>query len=380
MTGGTSGVRVCHLLAGDQWAGAEMQVADLLRGLAGREGFELSAVLFSEDRLARELRECGVVVHVLDENDLGRLGVLRRAAAVLRRLRPHILHTHRYKGNVIGAIAGRWAGIRRFVRTAHGMMEPWEGFDRGKMGIYDALDGVVDRWGVDRVIAVSSDLAAKLAARVPSERIVVVRNGLDPRRIPPGSPRATRADLGLIDDGPLFGTVGRLTPVKGLEYFVEAARGILEHEADARFVIVGDGASRDTLVTRVRELGLTDRVRFLGFRHDAVRITGALDVFVMPSLHEGLPMALLEAMVLGKPIVASDVGGIPEVLHDDGGWLVPPRDVGALVRACVSAARKRESGDVATLAAARRREIESLARRMCRETEDVYRELHAVGA
>jgi glycosyltransferase involved in cell wall biosynthesis len=163
-------------------------------------------------------------------------------------------------------------------------------------------------------------------------------------------------------------------PVKGLGYFLEAARDLLEALPEARFLIIGDGPLRSDLERRARELGIAHAVQFSGFRPDVLNVVNALDVFVMPSIHEGLPMALLEAAALGKPIVASDVGGIPEVLHDLQGWLVPPRDVPALTRACLKAVTSGRDGGCGD-AATRANQIAELAQTMCAETCALYLDL-----
>ena len=372
----TGVLHVCHMIGGEQWAGAEVQMAHLLSGLARYEELDLSAILFADGRLAQHLRQSRIAVHVVDEAGAGRIGLVRRVASALRSRPVDILHTHGYKGNVIGALTGRWAGVRSFVRTAHGRMEPWEGIDRPKMNLYAALDHLVDRYAVDRVIAVSSDLYQDLASRLPAGRVALIRNGIDPRRVEAiVQPRELRQQLGLAQENPLFGTVGRLTPVKGLEYFLQAARRILVLLPDAQFLIVGEGPLQPELQRRARELGIERAVSFLGFRPDVPDITNMLDVFVMPSLHEGLPLALLEAMVLGKPIVASAVGGIREVLHDPRGWLVPPGDVGALQDACLEALAAARNGSRAGVTPGRLQEVGNLASAMCERTRALYREL-----
>ena len=365
-------VRVAHLITGDLWAGAEVQVAHLLSGLAECRELKLGAVLFADGRLAQELRENGIWVSVLREKDLGALRLVRALGRVLRRHEVEVLHTHGYKESILGAVAGRWAGVRRYVKTEHGRVEPSRAWDGMKMSVYRRVDQWVARRASDRVIAVSLDLYRHLTTCLPEGRVVLIRNGVDPRRIVVGvSPAEVRRRLGIGEDAPLFGTVGRLVPVKGLAYFLEAARGLLEVLPEARFLVVGDGPLRPELERRARELGIARAVKFSGFRADVLDIVNALDVFVMPSIHEGLPMALLEATALGKPIVASAVGGIPEVLDDLRGWLVPPRDVPALTRACLTAV----TTDHDAVRPKRRREVVELAQAMCAQTCDLYRDL-----
>src|SRR5262245_25263260 len=161
------GMRVAHLIEGDQWAGAEVQVAHLLTGLAESHELELSAVLFAEGRLAQELRSNGISVSVLTEQNLGPLGLVWELRQALRRHAVEVLHTHGYKETILGAVAGRCAGVRWYVKTEHGRMEPACGWDRAKMSLYLWLDHWVARAATDRVIAVSLDLYRHLTTALP---------------------------------------------------------------------------------------------------------------------------------------------------------------------------------------------------------------------
>jgi glycosyltransferase involved in cell wall biosynthesis len=169
-------------------------------------------------------------------------------------------------------------------------------------------------------------------------------------------------------------------PVKGLDDFLQAAVTIRTALDGARFLVVGEGPLRPELERRARELGIEDATQFLGFRADAVNVINLLDVFVMPSLHEGLPMALLEAMVLGKPIVATSVGGIPEVLRDLHSWLVPPREPRALASACCQAFAAATSRTNAFTLQKRIEEIDHLASAMVEQTRRLYRDVAAAKA
>ncbi len=218
-------LRVCHMIAGDQWAGAEVQMAHLLWGLAQYEELDLSAVLLAEGCLAEELRQAGVFVTVVNEEKLGRLRMLRDIAKALGQRKVAIVHTHGYKTNILGCLAGRSAGVRWFVKTMHGQKEPWQGIDPLKMSFYMGLDYLGNRLSTDRVIAVSSDLYADLVSRLPARRVKLIRNGVDPARIKPTMPRTVlRRQMGVTEDTPIFGTAGRLMPVKGLDYFYRQPR------------------------------------------------------------------------------------------------------------------------------------------------------------
>ncbi|MCL2822536.1 MAG: glycosyltransferase [Polyangiaceae bacterium] len=197
----------------------------------------------------------------------------------------------------------------------------------------------------DHVVAVSHDLQRTLAHRVkPTAPVHVIHNGIDGSRFDLGAGAVgrdeVRAELGVGGGEILLGAGVVLSKQKGLEYLLEAARTVISEEPRARFVLAGDGPLREQLERKAGELGLGDRFRFLGYRSDMHRVISALDVYVLSSLWEGLPLALLEALAMGKPIVATRVGGNPEVVLDGvNGFIVPPRDVGALSHALLQVCR-----------------------------------------
>jgi protein-tyrosine-phosphatase len=167
-----------------------------------------------------------------------------------------------------------------------------------------------------------------------------------------------RQELGIGPRTLLIGTAGRLSPVKAHRGFLRAARLMLQHEGDARFVIVGDGPLRDELVAFASQLGIDRECLFLGARADTFDLIAAMDIFVLPSLHEGIPMALLEAMALERPVVATAVGGVPEVVtHGTDGLLVQPSDEQALADACLELARDRRRAQ--TIGARARKTVEA---------------------
>ena len=151
-----------------------------------------------------------------------------------------------------------------------------------------------------------------------------------------------RDELGVPPDSVLIGTAARLTAVKAQDDFIRAAQLMLARHPNFRFVLVGEGPEERTLKALARQMGIEGHIVFAGGRRDVHDLIAAMDVFVLPSLAEGMPMALLEAMALGTPVVATAVGGVPELIaHQSNGMLVPARDPGALADACVELALNR---------------------------------------
>jgi glycosyltransferase involved in cell wall biosynthesis len=329
-------VRVCHFASGDLWAGAEVQVAAMLAALKQFPDLELSALLLNGGRLSDELARSGIPVTVCDE---ARLGIARLLAAVtvhLKKTRPQIVHSHRYKEHILGALAGRLSQHPLTIQTYHGLEENLPGWAGLKMGLYNRINAAVSRSTADGIVGVSSGITRVLEGRYPSADVRCIRNGIDVERVVPTLARSmTRAQLGIGPDTYLIGTVGRLMPIKGFEYLIDAFARLarLAGPKEKRLVIVGDGPLRAALEQCAERHGVSRAVTFLGTRTDVYNLMAAFDVFVLSSLYEGVPMVLLEAMAIGVPIVASCVGGVPEILEDGKhALLVPAKNAGALAR------------------------------------------------
>jgi glycosyltransferase involved in cell wall biosynthesis/protein-tyrosine-phosphatase len=332
-------MRVCHIMSADLWAGAEVQVATTAACLVNQPAVQLSAVLLNEGPLAVELRRLGVRVSVVDETRTTALGIVIALVRFLREQQIELVHTHRYKDTVLGLIAARIAGVPYAVRTMHGLREPMTGWAHVKFGVYEALEKAALHCCADQVIAVSRHMAGILRnSGYPADRITHVHNGIDVGAVLATRRREdVRRELGIDAETYLIGTVGRLSPVKGHSSFLRAAWLVLHKQPRAKFLIVGDGPLSAELHAMAVALRVDGACLFAGHRTDVHDLLAAMDVFVLPSLSEGIPMALLEAMALGTPVVATAVGGVPEVVrHRANGLLVHSGDERALADACAA--------------------------------------------
>lgn len=362
-----------HVASGDLWAGAEVAVAGLLPAL--KLHYDVGALIFNEGLLAQRLREKGIRVYVVQEKgSLRDVPMLIRMKKIVKNDKAELLHTHGYKENVLGVLAGKLAGVKRFVCTEHGASEPFGGFARFRNGISLSLDRFVGRYGIDKIISVSEDLRRSLVGEYGTEKVVTIHNGIPCKPTPGTDKTKKKLELGIPLDKRIAGTMGRLQPVKGIHHFLEAARTIVETREDVVFMIVGDGPLESVLKEMAQELGIHDHVFFLGFREDAIEVLSIMDVFVLTSLHEGIPLSLLEAMYLGLPVVATRVGGMPEVVEDGrSGLLVAVGDERAIAGAILAmlSPRGEEIGREA-----KRRVLEEFSlERMTEGTEEVYRQL-----
>lgn len=271
---------------------------------------------------------------------LAQLRRLNEVRGYIHARQPDLVHTYFFWPIIYGRLLKRMGVVRHLVENREDQgfnLSPWN---------YRLLRATADL--PDRVICVSEAVRRVVVERegVEKERAVVIHNGVTlPESMPGGAHRhEVRAELGLGDDHPVVGMVANLNrEVKGVGYFVEAMPLILEEVADARFVIVGGGPDEHSLRSRARDLGLGDRVVFAGFRPDIERFYSLMDISVLTSLSEGLSMTLLESMSFGLPVVATRVGGNPEIVRDGKtGFLVPARDPEALAHRIVKLLRNRE--------------------------------------
>jgi glycosyltransferase involved in cell wall biosynthesis len=250
--------------------------------------------------------------------------------AVLRRERIDAIHSHGYRADVIALAAARLLGLP-VVATCHGFVRN----DR-RLTLYGRLDVFLLRY-FQRVIAVSGRMRDDLIAQgLSPERVAVLQNAIELpcQSAVEAAGRDTRLRLGLRRDEFVFGYVGRLSPEKGVQHLIDAVRMQPGDEGPWRLLIVGDGPQRRELEASVSAAALGDRVTFAGFHAETSGWYAAMDAFVLPSLTEGTPLALLEAMAHRVPVVASAVGGVPAIVSDHiNGLLVPPADAAALAAA-----------------------------------------------
>lgn len=328
---------VCHIASGDLWAGAEAQIAMLLRSLAARNEFDLCAILLNPGRLAREIERIGIEVKVIPESQTGFWEIYSQAAGFLNNRGIRILHSHRYKENVLAAMLARRCRIPFVVRTQHGLPEPLAGLKHLKHRGLQVLDRFVAWHYTDRVISVSSEMCQHLARQIGAQKIVVIPNGVDRSVVRSGfSAAEAKERLGIPADCVVAGAAGRLEPIKRLDIFLNAARIIAAEKPGVRFVIAGEGGELAKLRALAQSLKLSDRVLFLGHRDDVYDVLRAMDIIILCSDHEGMPMVLLEALSLGVVVVAREVGGLPEVIQNGvNGMIVSSGEPGALARACM---------------------------------------------
>ncbi len=363
-------IRVLLFIKGLGLGGAERLLERAVPYLDRRRfDYQVAYLLPWKDALVEPFRAVGIPVHCLEFRRIVDVGVLSRVVALLRRERIDLIHAHLPLPGVLARLARRRAGVRWMVYTEHSLPSRHRFVTR-------ALNAATYRMN-DAVIAVSQAVAtqARRYLRGSHTRLVVIPNGIDAVEFKKQAAdhEGVCREFGFPPDALVVIHVGNLRPVKGHRYLLAAARQVVDQEPRARFLLVGTGPLAGQLQGEARGLGLDGYVTFAGFRADATALLGGADLFVLSSLDEGLPVSLLEAMALGRPAVATRVGGIPEVvLPGETAVLVDPMDAAALAAGMLDLLRDPERrGRMGAAARGHVSEQYGMAR-MVAAVEDVY--------
>ena len=332
----THKAHVLHLIDGLTFGGAETLLRDLASGLEKR-GYRVTVGYSTPGPFVQELADKGLTLKRIPRLAMIDPIFLLRMVRLMRLDPPQIVHTHLFKSDFHGRIAARLAGVPIVVSTLHNN-DSW-----AKNRILGRIYGATARFA-DRLIAVSPEVREYHLDKtgVPVNKIMVIENGVDVAAFSghEAGAKAVRTEFGIAPTAPLFGIIGRLKPQKDLPTFLLAAVEILRQQPDARFLVVGDGPLREELEAQAKELDLFPALIFTGMRKDISTIMAALDVLVLSSLWEGLPVILLEAMAAARPVVSTAVDGVKSVvLPDESALLVNTGSPSALADACVKLVR-----------------------------------------
>ncbi|MEQ1729852.1 MAG: glycosyltransferase [Vicinamibacterales bacterium] len=377
----TERVRVLQVITGFS-AQAPAQSASLVAKYLDPRRYAVTAVSLrhhsaQSSPTVAELERCGIPHLSLDAGGQVDLAALARLFRLFRRIRPAVVHSHAFRADAWCSLAGRMAGVPHLVCTVRNHDRDVLRMERDRLTA--SLSAAAAAWALrraDAVVAVSEGIAGYVSGEgVPADRVHVIRNGFDFDRLG-GEARQVRAALGWSPEDVVIGTLAILQPRKGLTYLIEAARSVVAAHPRVRFFIAGEGPQRAELEDAIKRYDLAPRVELLGERRDALDLLRASDVFVLPSLFEGLPRSLLEAMAIGVMPVVTDIGGSREAVEDGvSGLVVPAADAPAL-----AAALNRAAGDASLrgrLAAAASDRVRSSfdARATARAHEALYESL-----
>lgn len=322
-------LHVTHAVLSLDCGGLERIVVDLVR--AGAELDQRSSIICLErtGTLASQAEDLGARVVCLDKRPGLRLGLVRALKTVLRELNPDVLHTHQVTPLFYAGPAAKAVGVPLVVHTEHGRhytdnkRARWLGWVAGKFAA--------------KFFCVTAKIAEEVLAFgvAPRRKIQVVTNGIATHRFREGQHRTeTRRALGIAPDAPVIGTTGRLDEIKRQDVLIRAFAQVQARLPTAELLLVGDGPLKCDLMGLAESLGIKERVHFAGYQSEPERYYQAMDLFAITSRSEGMPLAVLEAWAAGLPVIASKVGGLPDLIEEGRtGMFFPSGDETALALA-----------------------------------------------
>jgi len=320
---------VLQLVEGVGFGGAEKKLLELTKRLDKKKFRIVVCCLGLNERIKKEFEMLGTEVVVLPRGKRLDPCMIFRVVQLIKKERIDIVMTTLFYADIVGSFAGKVAGVKAVLFWETISAPEW--LLKRRFWLYRIAVRFCD-W----VIAVSQATARFVEERrkVPPTKIKIIPYGVDLDLFTVGSGVAVRKELGFADKDPVVGTVARIHPQKGHIYLIQAAERIISKFPNVRFVLVGDGELRSSIENEVMAKHLDNHFFFLGFRSDVARLLESFDIFVLPSLYEGMPNVILEAMGCGKPVVATSVDGSKEVVIDgETGLLVPPKNPERLAEA-----------------------------------------------
>ena len=322
-------IRVCHIISGDLWAGAEVMDYYLLKNLKKYNNLELYSIILNDGRLASEIRSIGLPVNIVDETQRSFFQIIRDSKKILKQKSPDIIHSHGYKANITAFLSSRNLDGIRLISTQHGMPES---IGLNINSIYILLHKInimLLSKSFYKVIAVSNDMRNILINRygLSDNKVIKIYNGTDVCATP-----------FLMKDNEIFiiGSIGRISPIKDYPLMVEIANEVYKETDKVHFELAGDGPEMGKIIDLIKHYRLEKIFSLHGFVKNRFEFYKGLDLYLNTSFHEGIPISILEAMSYGIPIIAPNVGGLNEILEDGiQGYLVEGRDPKVFANRCL---------------------------------------------
>ena len=364
-----------------EFGGAQKYVYSLATNL-DRERYEVTVLCGEKGLLIDRLKSVNIDFIVLPElkreiNPFYDVKAFVKLIKILQNHKPDIVHTNSSKVGFLGRLAAKLSGVPAVIFTAHGFVfhEP---MSRIKKIFYWAMEWIAGFFS-DKIIVVSRrDWDSAIRKHIgKTAKIEIIYHGLDPDELESLSNKElSPGDICIPDSSFIVGTVANFYPTKGLKYLVEAADVVVKNRQDICFVLVGDGILRKDIEESISRRGLARYFLLLGYRQDVPSLFQMFDLFILPSVKEGFPWVILEAMAAKKTIVATDVGGIPDMMtHGREGILVPPKNSSALADGILYMMTNPRLAKEMGEAARKRVENEFTLEKMLQKTERLYEEL-----
>lgn len=323
-------IKVSYIISGDLWAGAEVMAYNLLKGLTKYRDLELSVILLTEGRLAKEIRGLNISVEIVDENKMSFFQIILAIKKVLGCKTTDILHSHGYKQNILAYLFSKSRKGIKLIGTQHGMPEAYGNGRNLKDRLISKLNFLVLSRCFRNVVTVSNDIQMLFVDQYgfSKDKVKVIHNGIN---IPEDVHTRGERDTFVI------GSSGRLFPVKDYPLMIEVTREVSKKPSKIRFELAGDGPERIKIENLIKDYELNGTFMLRGFVSDLSPFYQGLDVYLNTSLHEGIPISVLEAMAYGIPVIAPKVGGLMEIVEDGvQGFLIEGRNPKDFADRCIT--------------------------------------------
>jgi len=372
-------IRILQLVNGFAIGGGEIKLLDLAKGL-NRDKYEVYVASVGQSGpLENRFREAADDLVVFRKKFAFDFSLIYRVFRYTRERKIDLVQTTLPYADFIGPPAAKLAGVKHVISwetLSHGKDDPLRSKLRHHLAYRLAMKMVT------KIVAVSGETRTSIIVnrKIPKKKIEVIYYGVDTDLFEPSPEKmlSIRKALHLSDKNIVLLTVARLEKVKGHSYLIKASKEIIQLFPSVRFVFAGDGNYRPHLEKMVEEYSISDYFRFLGFRKDVVNLLKMADIFVLPSVKEGLPNVLLEAMAVAKPIVATAVSGVPEIIFNgQNGYLVPAKDSEALKNSIIKLVESREVRKKMGNTGRRLVEKEFSLNKMIKDFENLYDYLYA---
>jgi glycosyltransferase involved in cell wall biosynthesis len=377
-------MKIAHVMMGFDEGGARTFMLDLAAE-SRRRGHDVHVVGYHEAQMVVYARDHGLPFHCASRGvKLDLVGPMLRTRRLFRHLKPDVVHTHTYFPHIVARPAARLAGVPAVVSSIHTNLSKGRGLSGAggmplRRTLVPILVAATDRFA-DRLFVVSRDIEKEYVRRgVPQHKVFYLHTGVHAERFAADVDReAVKRELGIDRDACVVGTVGSLIPRKRVDLIINLAVQLRSELPNIVVLVVGDGPERSNLERLADDLGVAQKVRFVGARNDVQRILPAMDVFVLASTMEGTARVLMEAMASGTPCVATAVGGTPDIMTDgESGLLVPPGDGGALADAVAKLAANDDLRKTIARTARRRAHQDFDVMKIIRTVLDSYEEILA---
>jgi glycosyltransferase involved in cell wall biosynthesis len=365
--------RILHFIGGGELGGAEELLLSLMK-LLDKEQYEVQLICLCQGPFAEMAARHGFKAEVILMRHKFDLNTIKPIREYLLSNEIDLVHTHGVRANLVARTAAFKEGLPVVTHFHSVLRYDYDSIYKAMMARF--LTKTTNKY-TNRFIAISRAIKQEiLAMGVPEQIIEVIHNGLDTSRYArPRQAQETRRELGLAPDKPTVAMVARLHPVKGHKYFLQAARKVLDQGINAQFLIIGEGIYREAIENWIKDLGLEGQVIMPGYYSPIEDIYGVMDLLCVPSLMEGLGMVVLEAMYFQVPVVASNIGGIQEIIRDqENGLLVEPGDTKGLAAAIIKLLRDPKLASQLSTKGEETLQYFS-PQRMARQVEDVYQAL-----